>query len=475
MLFIKKNLKLVESMKKTASFLTLLLLFVFIHLTFAQTQCDELVKYRDYQLYKDYEDVYREYDINKKQLERYKNYKKELEAISFGKTSKTIGEIAMSIEAACTLTKDMLGIIPAAKAITTINKVGFVTVDVIQKKFIEGKKGSEVVSEIAIDQIKTNILDQLNPAFAASSAMFTYYQKIKEMNEFSKEASEYLDQVKEQMKTYEDAIAKYQQALDEPKNKIAQINEIKNAIDKYCGSKPVIKVVANMDCKVTLDNDKSVFIVKNDKFEFSVEKGLHIINALSTEGNIKWDTTLNISKQEPITVYTNLKKTKETNSFTDSRDGKTYKTVTIGSQKWLAENLNYNAGSGSWCYDNSSSNCNRYGRLYDWQTARSVCPSGWRLPSKSDFETLLSNAGGSGSNAYNALKEDGSSGFSALLGGWRYGSDAFSDIGISGSWWSSSEDGADGAWYLGMHSHGQGADVGNSRKELGFSVRCLQD
>ena len=103
-------------------------------------------------------------------------------------------------------------------------------------------------------------------------------------------------------------------------------------------------------------------------------------------------------------------------TFTDSRDGKTYKTVKIGNQTWMAENLNFTTAEGSWCYDDDTVNCNKYGRLYSWETARDVCPAGWHLPSKAEFETLLSNVGGSGSNAYYALKDCGSSGFNALFG-----------------------------------------------------------
>ncbi|MDD3878341.1 MAG: FISUMP domain-containing protein, partial [Bacteroidales bacterium] len=113
-------------------------------------------------------------------------------------------------------------------------------------------------------------------------------------------------------------------------------------------------------------------------------------------------------------------------TFTDTRDGKTYKTVKIGTQTWMAENLNYSTGN-SWCYDNNTSNCTKYGRLYDWNTARSACPIGWHLPSRSDLEALLSNVGGRGSNAYHALKEGGSSGFSALFGGWRDGDGRFDE------------------------------------------------
>jgi len=162
-------------------------------------------------------------------------------------------------------------------------------------------------------------------------------------------------------------------------------------------------------------------------------------------------------------------------SFTDTRDGKTYKTVKIGTQVWMAENLNYNIGSGSWCYDDNSSNCNKYGRLYDWETAKKACPAGWHLPSKSEFETLLNNYGGEGSNAYNALIPSGSSGFSALFGGWRYYYGDFDGIGGRGYFWSSSPNDSIDAWGLGVSSDIKDAYVYIYSRSVGFSVRCLQD
>jgi len=189
--------------------------------------------------------------------------------------------------------------------------------------------------------------------------------------------------------------------------------------------------------------------------------------------------TWHVLKERDWLITENLKiKIKEQpkeGTFTDSRDRQTYKWVRIGNQVWMAENLNYDAGSGCWCYDDNSSNCNQYGRLYNWETAKRVCPDGWHLPSKSEFETLLNRYGGEGEQAYTALIRGGSSGFSALFGGSRSSDGTFSYLGNYGYFWSSSENNSRSAWTLGVSSYGKRAYVSYGYKSWGFSVRCLQD
>jgi uncharacterized protein (TIGR02145 family) len=158
--------------------------------------------------------------------------------------------------------------------------------------------------------------------------------------------------------------------------------------------------------------------------------------------------------------------------------GETYKTVVIGTQTWFARNLNYDPGTGnSRCYDNEPSNCEISGRLYDWETAMNVCPDGWHLPSDDEWNTLLDYIGRS--NAGTKLRSvswNGADtyGFSALPNGFYLGSSFYSQ-GSDGRWWSATEYDASNAYNRGIFSGSSYVSQNNDDKNVGFSVRCVQD
>ena len=180
--------------------------------------------------------------------------------------------------------------------------------------------------------------------------------------------------------------------------------------------------------------------------------------------------TNNIMNSENGEKPTNIKE------IYDPRDGQTYKTIKIGNQVWMAENLNYDGGSGSWYYFNNSSYGAKYGKLYNWETAKKVCPDGWHLPSKTEFEILLKKYGGEGEKSYSALKEDGYSRFNALSGGHRSPNGGFSQLGNYGAFWSSTENNGDLVWVMYISSYSKKADIDtNSNRSVGRSVRCLKD
>ena len=166
--------------------------------------------------------------------------------------------------------------------------------------------------------------------------------------------------------------------------------------------------------------------------------------------------------------------------------GGSSETVSLGGLKWMAKNLNVEVAD-SWCYDNSTANCNKYGRLYTWEAAKAACQSvGMRLPTRADWDALVTAAGGS-STAGKKLKSsdywtyyDGYTGtddfgFSALPGGGRYSDGSFGTAGNYGYWWTATESSEGGAYSRNMYYDDDDVNEDGYDKSDGFSARCVQD
>ena len=217
----------------------------------------------------------------------------------------------------------------------------------------------------------------------------------------------------------------------------------------------------------------------------------------------------------------------EIESFTDSRDGNVYKTVKIGNQVWMAENLKYlpsvvGSATGSkttpyyYVYDykgtsvssaKTTTNYKTYGVLYNWPAAKKSCPNGWHLPSDSEWtqmENYLANnaynydgstgggrdkiakalasksgwnssspTGAVGNTDYSSYRNK--SGFTALPGGYRYSNGYFNNLGNYGSWWSATENDSSYAWIRILYYYNSNVFRSNYFKVYGYSVRCVRD
>ena len=196
-------------------------------------------------------------------------------------------------------------------------------------------------------------------------------------------------------------------------------------------------------------------------------------------------------------------------------EGNTYKTVNIGTQQWMAENLKvskYSDGTtipyitdntqwqnnttGAWAYyNNDATNNAKYGKLYNWYAVskttngnKNVCPTGWHVPTDPEWTVLTDYLGGL-TLAGGKLKEVGTTSwispntdatntslFSALPGGYRSSSGNYNgDIGYNGNWWSSTESNTSNAWFRFLTKVNGGAGSSNYSKRDGLSVRCLRD
>ena len=177
----------------------------------------------------------------------------------------------------------------------------------------------------------------------------------------------------------------------------------------------------------------------------------------------------------------------EYGAFTDSRDNRTYKTVDIGHIKWMAENLNFETDS-SICFGKFKDDfyCNRYGRFYSYEDAKTVCPAGWRLPTKEELDSLI-YIGSPYRQTYSLVSKENpkyqgnnKSGFSFVTAGYQVWNGRFEDEMRSGYLWSGTEYSDTVAYILSVyHGDGIGDTVRVGRQtfnnETKFNVRCVSE
>jgi len=182
-------------------------------------------------------------------------------------------------------------------------------------------------------------------------------------------------------------------------------------------------------------------------------------------------------------------------SLIDTRDGQSYTTGQFGNQCWMTKNLNigsfvYGVGNQEnngviekYCYSNITGHCTTFGGLYQWkemmqydtvESGQGICPTGWHIPSNSEWATLINLYGGYGVAGV-ALQSGGSAGFNALLGGWVYNCSKFRQMYYQGYYWSSTQ-------YWGLYGMGlmftlqlNGITNPYKSKDDGMYVRCVKN
>ena len=176
----------------------------------------------------------------------------------------------------------------------------------------------------------------------------------------------------------------------------------------------------------------------------------------------------------------------ETSAFTDARDGKVYKTVKIGEQTWMGENLAFKTESGCSVYDNVKDYAKTHGYLYTWEAATKACPDGWHLPSMQDWWNLSNYLGGdavaggklklAGTTSWKSPNAGAtnSSGFTALPGG-RRDDKAMEFIGNATFFWTNVDDDDATSWCAELNSSKADLALYPVEKKNGFSVRCINN
>jgi uncharacterized protein (TIGR02145 family) len=258
--------------------------------------------------------------------------------------------------------------------------------------------------------------------------------------------------------------------------------------------------------------DSIRFNAAGDEMQVVLQNGITESHILNTIESVTFETVTGISLAHTCGADSVHNPEVAYGSLTD-QEGNIYKTIIIGTQEWMAENLNvqtYRNGDsistnqddftwsnslvtqiGAWAYyNNDSLNGCPYGKLYNWfavADARNLCPEGWHVPTDAEWFTLSDGFGGqtltggklkNTESTYWQSPNTGAtneSGFSGLPGAYRETSGPFYEIGNVGCWWTSSPMGGSSAWSRELRFASGGLFRIDSSKRFGYAVRCVKD
>ncbi len=260
---------------------------------------------------------------------------------------------------------------------------------------------------------------------------------------------------------------------------------------------------------VASDSTETIFMSNNGTFTQSDSAVVILKEGAVTIMKVRVKNVIGDSLDYTVGVYRKAAgAVLDTGSFRDLRDGQVYRTVKIGTQTWMAQNLNFKPTGldSGWCYDNKSENCFTYGRLYNWSAVmagessstknpsgvQGICPKNWHVPSDAEWTTLVnqvetnlqvgSGYGGTGLKSTSGWLPDGTTpgsgtdlvGFHALPGG-SYNGESFNTFGTNAFFWTATVDEASNAWYLELNNLYPSVYHYGNFQTYGFSLRCLAD
>lgn len=239
----------------------------------------------------------------------------------------------------------------------------------------------------------------------------------------------------------------------------------------------------------------------------------YAINSAGTfyGSEVSFTTSADVSASTHSCGANNIHNPNLTYGGMNDQDGYVYKTIVIGNQEWMAENLNtshyrngdlipvvsqqtswvgLNTGASSWYENDSAAYHCPFGKLYNWYAVsdmRNICPSSWHIPTKAEWSSLEEYLGGDSiaggkmkstiqSWSLNNIGASNSSGFSGILGASRYDNGSFNFIGsFGGFYWSSDKNDTTSAWLISLDIQSINSMQAVYALNYGFSVRCIKD